>query len=152
MYEIVKHIDFCFGHRLMDYEGKCNQPHGHNGRAEIRLRADSLDDLGMVADFRDVRRTVESWINANLDHRMILQRGDPLIEAIESLGQRAYVMDENPTTENMARMLFQQVRQLGLPVVGVTLWETPDSYATYAPEPARAARPNGATRASVTST
>ena len=82
MYEIVKHIDFCFGHRLLDYEGKCNQPHGHNGRAEIRLQADSLDDLGMVADFRDVRRTVESWINANLDHRMILQRGDPLIDAI----------------------------------------------------------------------
>ena len=119
MYEIVKHIDFCFGHRLMDYEGKCNQPHGHNGRAEIRLQADSLDDLGMVADFRDVRRTVEAWINANLDHRMILRRGDPLIEAIEGLGQRAYVMDENPTTENMARMLFQEVRQLGLPVVGV---------------------------------
>ncbi len=152
MFEIVKHIDFCFGHRLLDYEGKCNQPHGHNGRAEIRLRAESLDGLGMVADFRDVRRTVEAWINANLDHRMILQRGDPLIDAIESLGQRAFVMAENPTTENLARMLFQHVQQLGLPVVAVTLWETPDSYATYAPAPAGAAQPNGAARAAVTST
>ena len=151
MFEIVKHIDFCFGHRLLDYEGKCNQPHGHNGRAEIRLRAESLDGLGMVADFRDVRRTVEAWINANLDHRMILQRGDPLIDAIEGLGQRAFVMAENPTTENLARMLFQQVQQLGLPVVAVTLWETPDSYATYAPAPVGAVQANGTARAAVTS-
>ena len=139
MFEIVKHIDFCFGHRLLDYEGKCNQPHGHNGRAEIRLRAESLDGLGMVADFRDVRRTVEAWINANLDHRMILQRGDPLIDAIEGLGQRAFVMAENPTTENLARMLFQQVQQLGLPVVAVT------------PAPVGAVQANGAARAAVTS-
>ena len=151
MFEIVKHIDFCFGHRLLDYEGKCNQPHGHNGRAEIRLRAESLDGLGMVADFRDVRRTVEAWINANLDHRMILQRGDPLIDAIEGLGQRAFVMAENPTTENLARMLFQQGQQLGLPVAAVTLWETPDSYATYAPALVGAVQANGAARAAVTS-
>ena len=138
MFEIVKHIDFCFGHRLIDYQGKCNQPHGHNGRVEIRLAADTLDELGMVADFREVRRTVEAWIDENLDHRMVLRRGDPLIDAIEALGQHAYVMDDNPTTENLARLVFHQVQEAGLPVVGVTLWETPDSYATYAPA-ARAA-------------
>ena len=77
MYEIVKHIDFCFGHRLIDYQGKCNQPHGHNGRVEIRLASDTLDEMGMVADFRDVRRSMQTWIDENLDHRMILRRDDP---------------------------------------------------------------------------
>jgi len=133
MFEIVKHIDFCFGHRLMEYDGKCNQPHGHNGRVEIRLASHTLDEQGMVADFRDVRHTIETWIEANLDHRMILRRNDPLVDALENLGQRPFVMDENPTTENLARMLYGQVEQIGFPVVAVTLWETSDSYATYAP-------------------
>ena len=144
MFEIVKHIDFCFGHRLVGYQGKCNQPHGHNGRVEIHLASETLDDMGMVADFRDVRHTVEAWIEANLDHRMILRRDDPFIAAIEALGQSAYVMDENPTTENLSKLLFEIVKDLGFPVVAVTLWETPDSYATFAPEVSQAPIANGA--------
>ena len=135
MYEIVKHIDFCFGHRLIDYQGKCNQPHGHNGRVEIRLASDTLDEMGMVADFRDVRHSIQTWIDEHLDHRMILRRDDPLVEAIQALGQHAYLIDDNPTTENLARLVFEQTRALGFPVIAVTLWETPDSHATYAPPP-----------------
>lgn len=135
MYEIVKHIEFCFGHRLIDYDGKCNQPHGHNGRAEIRLARDKLNQKGMVADFRDIRHSMQAWIDEHLDHRMILQRGDPLIDAIEGLGQHAYVIEENPTTENLARLLYEQTKSQGFPVVSVTLWETPDSCATYTPNP-----------------
>ena len=133
MYEIVKHIDFCFGHRLLDYDGKCNQPHGHNGRVEIRLESNTLNDAGMVADFRDVRHTMQAWISKHLDHRMILRHDDPLIDAIVELGQHAYVIEENPTTENLARLIFEQTHDQGFPVVAVTLWETTDSYATYAP-------------------
>ena len=138
MYEIVKHIDFCFGHRLIDYQGKCNQPHGHNGRVEIRLASDTLDEMGMVADFRDVRHSIQTWIDEHLDHRMILRRDDPLVEAIQALGQHAYLIDDNPTTENLARLVFEQTRALGFPVIAVTLWETPDSHATYTPASAGA--------------
>ena len=120
MYEIVKHIDFCFGHRLIDYQGKCNQPHGHNGRAEIRLASDTLDEMGMVADFRDVRSSIQAWIDEHLDHRMILRRDDPLAEAIQALGQHAYLIDDNPTTENLARLVFEQTQALGFPVIAVT--------------------------------
>ena len=134
MYEIVKHIEFCFGHRLLDYDGKCNQPHGHNGRVEIRLARNKLNGQGMVADFRDIRRSMQAWIDEHLDHRMILQRGDPLIEAIESLGQHVYVIEKNPTTENLAQLLYEQTELQGFPVVSVTLWETSDSYATYTPK------------------
>ena len=142
MYEIVKHIDFCFGHRLIDYQGKCNQPHGHNGRVEIRLASDTLDEMGMVADFRDVRRSMQTWIDEHLDHRMILRRDDPLVAAIQALGQHAYLIDDNPTTENLARLVFEQTQALGFPVIAVTLWETPDSHATYTPNPV-GARTNG---------
>ena len=78
MYEIVKRVDFSFGHRLVNYDGKCNRPHGHNGVAEVRLAADALDEAGMVADFGDVGDAVGGWIDDNLDHRMILRADDPL--------------------------------------------------------------------------
>ncbi|MBI3326298.1 MAG: 6-carboxytetrahydropterin synthase, partial [Nitrospinae bacterium] len=37
MYKITKELHFCYGHRLMDYQGQCAHPHGHNGKIEIRL-------------------------------------------------------------------------------------------------------------------
>ncbi len=133
MYEIVKRVDFSFGHRLVDYDGKCNRPHGHNGVAEIRLSAETLDEAGMVADFGDVGDAVGGWIDSHLDHRMILRADDPLAPAVAALGEDAYLMAEEPTAENMARMIYGKVSEMGLPVVSVTLWETSDSRATYAP-------------------
>jgi len=133
MYEIVKRVDFSFGHRLVNYDGKCNRPHGHNGVAEVRLAADALNEAGMVADFGDVGDAVGGWIDANLDHRMILRADDPLAPAIAALGESAYLMDEEPTAENVAKMIYEKVSEMRLPVVSVTLWETSDSRATYAP-------------------
>ena len=50
-HKITKSIDFCYGHRLLEYDGKCKHLHGHNGLIEVDIEADSLDDLGMVMDF-----------------------------------------------------------------------------------------------------
>ncbi len=131
MYRVTKHIDFCYGHRLINYEGKCRYLHGHNGRVEIELTGDRLDERGMVTDFGDIKRLVKQWIDGNLDHRMILNRNDPALEYIRASGEPHYVIDENPTAEAIARLIYSQARGLGLPVSRVVLWETPDSYAEY---------------------
>ena len=44
MYKVTKHIDFCYGHRLLNYEGQCRYLHGHNGRVEIDIESPALDD------------------------------------------------------------------------------------------------------------
>src|SRR5262245_31920288 len=51
MYLVARAISFCYGHRLLDYDGKCRHLHGHNGKAVITLEAGELDRLGMVVDF-----------------------------------------------------------------------------------------------------
>ena len=81
MYSVTKHIDFCYGHRLLDYDGICKHPHGHNAVAEIEVRTDSLDNRNMVCDFSDIKRVVKGWIDAKLDHQMILRHDDPLVAA-----------------------------------------------------------------------
>ena len=131
MYRVTREIQFCYGHRLLDYNGICKHPHGHNAVAEIEIRTDALDTRNMVVDFSDIKRVVKGWIDRELDHKMILRHDDPLVPPLTSLGEPIYVLDSNPTVERIARLIFDISREHGLPVVRVTVWETPTSWATY---------------------
>ena len=132
MYSVTKKIDFCYGHRLLDYDGVCKHPHGHNAIAEVEIRTDDLDTRNMVVDFSDIKRVVKGWIDRELDHKMILRHDDPLVAPLQALGEPIYVLESNPTVERIARLIFDVSKGEGLPVVRVTVWETPTSWATYA--------------------
>jgi 6-pyruvoyltetrahydropterin/6-carboxytetrahydropterin synthase len=132
MYSVTKKIEFCYGHRLLDYDGICKHPHGHNAVAEVEVRTDSLDERNMVCDFSDIKRVVKGWIDRELDHKMILRHDDPLVAPLQALGEPIYVIDSNPTVERIARLIYDQTRQLGFPVVSVRVYETPSSLASYA--------------------
>jgi 6-pyruvoyl-tetrahydropterin synthase len=62
MYSVTKKIEFCYGHRLLDYDGICKHPHGHNAVAEIEVRSGSLDNRNMVCDFSDIKRIVKGSV------------------------------------------------------------------------------------------
>jgi 6-pyruvoyltetrahydropterin/6-carboxytetrahydropterin synthase len=131
MYSDTKRIEFCYGHRLMEYDGVCRHPHGHNAVVEIDIRADTLDGRNMVADFNDIKRIVKGWIDRELDHKMILRKDDPLAEVLRTMGEPMYLLESNPTVERIARLIFDKSHEQGLPVSRVTVWETPTSWATY---------------------
>jgi 6-pyruvoyltetrahydropterin/6-carboxytetrahydropterin synthase len=131
MFRVSREIDFCYGHRLLNYEGKCRHLHGHNGRVVITLQADGLDNRGMVLDFSDIKRVINRWVDEELDHRMILHRDDPVVPVLTKMGEPLFLMETNPTAENIAQMIYRFASQQGFPVVEVRLWETPRCYATY---------------------
>ena len=131
MFRVTRQIDFCYGHRLLNYDGKCKYLHGHNGRAVITIEAETLDDRGMVLDFSDIKRVVSRWIDENLDHRMILHRDDPAVSALKALGEPMYLIDTNPTAENIAKLIYNFTAEAGFPIVEAVLWETPNCFATY---------------------
>ena len=118
---------------MLNYDGKCKYLHGHNGRAIIAIEAEKLDDRGMVLDFSDIKKVVSRWIDTELDHRMLLHRDDPAIDALRKLGEPLQLLDVNPTAENIAKLIFDFTASQGFPVVEVNLWETPNCFATYAP-------------------
>jgi 6-pyruvoyltetrahydropterin/6-carboxytetrahydropterin synthase len=132
MYLVTKRIDFCYGHRLLDYDGICKHPHGHNATVEVDVRTDRLDNRNMVADFSDIKRLVKGWIDRELDHKMILRHNDPLVGPLEALGEPIYKLESNPTVERIAKLIFDKSRELGLDVTAVRVWETPTSFAAYA--------------------
>ena len=131
MFEVAKEIRFCYGHRLLNYDGKCRHLHGHNGRAVITLETAELDRLGMVLDFTQLKRVVGGWIDEALDHKMLLHRDDPVLPLLQRQGEPFVELDVNPTAENIARLIFDRTAAAGFPVVEVTLWETETSFATY---------------------
>ena len=114
MYLVTKRIDFCYGHRLLDYDGVCKHPHGHNALVEVDVRTDRLDTRNMVADFSDIKRLVKGWIDRELDHKMILRHDDPLVGPLEALGEPIYKLESNPTVERIAKLIFDKSREQGL--------------------------------------
>ncbi len=131
MLSVTRKFPFEYAHRLLGHQGKCRFLHGHSGVAEITVvrweevksGITKLDELGMVADFGLLKEKMGEWINAYLDHNIILHKEDPLallfakdfflpVEGI-NLSQKAiferkapYIMEMNPTSENIALELM----------------------------------------------
>lgn len=131
MFRVTQNIEFCYGHRLLNYSGKCRHLHGHNGKAVIVLEGEQLDDRGMLVDFSDIKNSIRTWIDNELDHRMLLNENDPIVPFLKEQGEPLFLLPENPTAETIARLIYNQTKSEGFPVLEVSLWETPKSFASY---------------------
>ena len=123
MYEISVEYSFAAGHALRGYRGKCENPHGHNYKVRITLAGETLDNIGLLYDFKDLK-TVMNEVIERLDHQYLND-----IEPFREL---------NPSAENMARFFYQEIGALlraktdgRVRVKKVKLWETDTSTATY---------------------
>jgi 6-pyruvoyltetrahydropterin/6-carboxytetrahydropterin synthase len=85
----------------------------------------------MVIDFSRVSEVVKTWIDDNLDHRMLLRYDDPMTPVLQMAGEPVFTMDENPTAENIARLIWTAARDAGMQVAEVRVWETSTSRAAY---------------------
>lgn len=120
MYEITVEETFAAGHALRNYRGKCENVHGHNYRVQVTLAGASLDTAGLLVDFVELKKVVHAVLD-RLDHQF--------------LNDLPPFDTENPSAENMARYIYQEVSR-GLPpgpakVAQVRIWETDTASATY---------------------
>ncbi len=120
MFEVVVSMDFSAAHNLRGYQGKCEALHGHNWKVEVAVAAGRLDKIGMVADFGMIRDHLRSVLD-ELDHHHLNRVGP--------FGRT------NPTSENIARWIFEKmtrrIRPARCRVGWVRVWETATSYAVY---------------------
>ena len=131
MFTISRQFTFCYGHRLLHHTGKCAHLHGHNGTVKIELRNDQLNPQGMVADFTEIKNTIGKWIETTIDHRLILQETDPLVGILREHGEPMVLLPVEPTAENLAKWIYEQAKEFGLPVCAITFWETEKCAAEY---------------------
>jgi 6-pyruvoyltetrahydropterin/6-carboxytetrahydropterin synthase len=153
-FRIAKMFVIDAGHRLAKHPELCRFPHGHTYQIEVVLRSDRLDDNDMVCDYKALKAVVSREL-ASLDHAMMLSGADPHRENFAAFAERLVIIDEgDPTTEVLARRLFQKVRAAFRPDVEVTaesgavyrvpqgvsvervrVWETPSTWAEYGEGP-----------------
>jgi 6-pyruvoyltetrahydropterin/6-carboxytetrahydropterin synthase len=110
-YRVCKSFEVESGHMLSKHPGRCRYPHGHSRRIDIVVSSDHLDDNDMVCDFKAIKLAVADLLD-RFDHAMALNAGDPFAkELIEGgMAGRVVVFDnEDPTTEVMARRIFEEV-------------------------------------------
>ena len=135
MYQIRIEFTFDSGHRLLDYNGKCAYPHGHTYRAEVFIESQSLNDLGLVYDFTDLKDKIKTWVDENWDHSFLVNSQDS--ELIAGLGGASLVrlyefQDENPSCEVMSRVLYEKTVALcNLVPAKVRLWESVNQYSEF---------------------
>jgi 6-pyruvoyltetrahydropterin/6-carboxytetrahydropterin synthase len=119
MYELIVESEFSAAHRLREYQGACEKLHGHNWRVEMAVAGETLNGLGMLADFRELKRVLGEAAG-RFDHVFLNELPD--------------FEKQNPTTENVARILFEECSQrmpAGVRVKSVTVWESPRCGSRY---------------------
>ena len=113
-------LDFASAHSLRGYPGDCAKLHGHNWKIEVQVSGDKLNKIGMVIDFKEIKRHAKEVVK-ELDHTF--------------LNDHPNFKETNPTAENIAVYLFQEIqRRIASPEVtmhSITVWENDRNCVIY---------------------
>lgn len=127
----TKEVTFDAAHRLSFHKGKCYNLHGHTYKLCLTLVCEDLEK-DMVLDFYEIKKILNEVVDL-YDHTTLLYEGDEknyrLFNTMIKLGLRVMTLPYEPTVENMAKHFMGFFQSKGLPVIKVTMYETPTSYA-----------------------
>jgi 6-pyruvoyltetrahydropterin/6-carboxytetrahydropterin synthase len=101
---------FQAAHFLKEYQGACEQVHGHTFRVEVQIEVQKLDHRGLGIDFKEIKKKLKEILP---DHTFLNE-----------------VFDFNPSAENLARHFFSELKN-HFQVQEVTVWESENAAATY---------------------
>lgn len=123
MFELKIKSDFSSAHRLYDYNGQCENFHGHNWKVYVTVKRTALDAAGMVIDFKELLDIIDEFLS-KLDHQYLNE-----LEFFKGL---------NPTSENVALIIYNniagRIEAKSVKVAKVEVYEEDHSSAAYIPE------------------
>lgn len=141
---ISKEIEFDAGHRVPNHKSKCRNPHGHRYRVRVYAAGHIVEepgasDEGMLVDFSDLKKIMQTKIHDVLDHGFIIYKDDEqMVEALYGRDWNVIIFPYIPTAENIARWCWDQIQEPietsfrdNLWLMSITVYETPTSEATY---------------------
>lgn len=96
MYIITVEDKFSSAHALRGYKGKCENLHGHNWKVFVSVKGNSLDDIGLVIDFHELKKYLKDVLNT-IDHT--------------NINETEFFSETNPSSENLARYIYESMEQ-----------------------------------------
>jgi len=119
VFEVSVREHFDAAHYLRGYMGKCENMHGHRYQVMVTVRVQDVDEIGLAYDFAVLKRHLRE-ILGRFDH--VCLNDVPPFNRI------------NPSSENIATTIFEELLNRGLPVSSIQVYESPDSCVTYIPD------------------
>ncbi|EKE02732.1 MAG: hypothetical protein ACD_20C00337G0003 [uncultured bacterium] len=116
MFEVKVEDHFSAAHHLLNYEGECENQHGHNWKVEVYVQADTLDKANILMDFKVLKKSLNRILD-RLDHK-------DLNELEEFKGQ-------SPSSEFIASFIYKELKQDIPDLAKVSVWETERARASY---------------------
>ena len=139
MFKIKSEVQFDMAHYLSGYKGKCSNIHGHRYKLIAKLKSETLHGegqlRGMVDDFSNFKGALKE-IGDIFDHKLIIEQnedGKALAKKLEELPNNfdVYFVSYRPTAEEMSRDIFYRLKNKGLSICEVELFETPNNSCIY---------------------
>ena len=123
MYHLTIQTHFAAAHNLLNYQGDCENLHGHNWKIEVTVKAENLDTAGLGIDFKILKKKT-NIIMDRLDHKY--------------LNDLTPFQNESPSSENISRYLYERLSQIlnndNVAVTQVNVWESENACASYTPD------------------
>ncbi len=116
MFEVKIETQFSSAHHLLNYKGKCENPHGHNWKVEVTAKGDKLDKSNILIDFKMLKKITNETIDY-LDHK--------------DLNELPEFKGESPSSEFIAKLVYYKLKEQIKEISRVDIWETPTSRASY---------------------
>ena len=116
MFEVMTESHFSAAHHLLNYEGECENQHGHNWLVEAYVQGTELDKSNILIDFKVLKRELKAVLDL-LDHK--------------DLNELAYFKGQSPSSEMISKFIYDKMKEKINIISKVSVWETPTSCATY---------------------
>lgn len=116
MFEVKVESYFSSAHHLLNYEGECENQHGHNWKVEVFAQGENLDKSGLLIDFKVLKKHVNEVIS-KLDHKDLNE-----LDAFKNL---------SPSSEIIAQFIYEELKKDMPSISKVSVYETPTSCASY---------------------
>ena len=125
MFKVKSQIEFDMAHYLSGYNGKCSNIHGHRYKLIVSVKSETLHQEGQLKEIEDLYDH-KLVIEDNEDGRLVAQKLSELPNAFKVM-----LVPYRPTAEEMSRDIFYKLKDMGLNVSEVELFETPTNSCTY---------------------